>query len=579
MLPTRRRGATRWGRRALRTTTGPQTSPEEDRAVELDGPRPSSKFGPGTVRRGQRKPGRAPRRRRRPVRSDGHSGGGHQSISVPRPVRCRMELFGDRSEPGRLAVAGSNDHLHGGERLRVRPGRLHLSGDLGGDRLQEAATYFGHGRRVVQLDRHRYRSYYRAGTATVRGSVRALPRAVREYRAPIFPRFHATRRRPNRTLNLPDGPPSCLVGWLFGVERVTGIEPALSAWEADVLPLNYTRRSDDLSEAGRLASRDGAARLPGRRGRPGPPRRAALPPGGAATARPPRLGRGRGGLGAHGLRRGRRGAAHDRRAVARTSGTSPGPDRQSASTTGTQPGPSTQEAEAVTFPGPARHAAGTLRGAPSRPQGARADHPREPRPHAALQGPAQPLRRQRLLGAGDRPAVPPGRHRGHRRRGQRPRPRSEPPPADRPGGRPAGRARRAGPAGSPARSWPWSASASAAGRCGACSAAGEPRLAAAVPFYGPGAGEPRLLRLRGGGPRRLRRARQPGQRHARTPWMRPSPPAGLTHELRVFPGVDHAFFNDTGARYDPTQAAAAYAGHDRLVRPPPGVASPSIVTV
>ena len=27
----------------------------------------------------------------------------------------------------------------------------------------------------------------------------------------------------------------------FHVERVTGIEPALSAWEADVLPLNYTR--------------------------------------------------------------------------------------------------------------------------------------------------------------------------------------------------------------------------------------------------------------------------------------------------------------------------------------------------
>ena len=27
----------------------------------------------------------------------------------------------------------------------------------------------------------------------------------------------------------------------FAGERVTGIEPALSAWEADVLPLNYTR--------------------------------------------------------------------------------------------------------------------------------------------------------------------------------------------------------------------------------------------------------------------------------------------------------------------------------------------------
>jgi hypothetical protein len=29
--------------------------------------------------------------------------------------------------------------------------------------------------------------------------------------------------------------------WDFWLERVTGIEPALSAWEADVLPLNYTR--------------------------------------------------------------------------------------------------------------------------------------------------------------------------------------------------------------------------------------------------------------------------------------------------------------------------------------------------
>ena len=29
--------------------------------------------------------------------------------------------------------------------------------------------------------------------------------------------------------------------WRFVLERVTGIEPALSAWEADVLPLNYTR--------------------------------------------------------------------------------------------------------------------------------------------------------------------------------------------------------------------------------------------------------------------------------------------------------------------------------------------------
>ena len=33
------------------------------------------------------------------------------------------------------------------------------------------------------------------------------------------------------------------------VERVTGIEPALSAWEADVLPLNYTRADPLRREA------------------------------------------------------------------------------------------------------------------------------------------------------------------------------------------------------------------------------------------------------------------------------------------------------------------------------------------
>ena len=42
--------------------------------------------------------------------------------------------------------------------------------------------------------------------------------------------------------------PAARPGWrsmtltcIFALERVTGIEPALSAWEADVLPLNYTR--------------------------------------------------------------------------------------------------------------------------------------------------------------------------------------------------------------------------------------------------------------------------------------------------------------------------------------------------
>ena len=29
----------------------------------------------------------------------------------------------------------------------------------------------------------------------------------------------------------------------IGVEQVKGIEPSCSAWEADILPLNYTRKS------------------------------------------------------------------------------------------------------------------------------------------------------------------------------------------------------------------------------------------------------------------------------------------------------------------------------------------------
>src|SRR5699024_1490032 len=37
------------------------------------------------------------------------------------------------------------------------------------------------------------------------------------------------------------GPVTLAVTRPFTVERVTGIEPALSAWEAEVLPLNYTR--------------------------------------------------------------------------------------------------------------------------------------------------------------------------------------------------------------------------------------------------------------------------------------------------------------------------------------------------
>ncbi len=89
-------------------------------------------------------------------------------------------------------------------------------------------------------------------------------------------------------------------------------------------------------------------------------------------------------------------------------------------------------------------------------------------------------------------------------------------------------------------------------------AAGEPRLSAAVPFYGPTPVEPDFS----GSPNaavlgiyaELDARVNASQEAARVGLEA----AGLTHEIRVFPGVDHAFFNDTGQRYNADQAAQAY---------------------
>jgi carboxymethylenebutenolidase len=35
--------------------------------------------------------------------------------------------------------------------------------------------------------------------------------------------------------------------------------------------------------------------------------------------------------------------------------------------------------------------------------------------------------------------------------------------------------------------------------------------------------------------------------------------AGLTHEIVIYPHANHAFFNDTGARYNADAATQAYA--------------------
>ena len=89
-------------------------------------------------------------------------------------------------------------------------------------------------------------------------------------------------------------------------------------------------------------------------------------------------------------------------------------------------------------------------------------------------------------------------------------------------------------------------------------AAGEPRVAAAVPFYGPlpespdFAGSPNaaVLGFYGALDQRVTSS-QPAAKAALDR-------AGLVNELVVEPEADHAFFNDTGPRYNPAAAADAW---------------------
>lgn len=89
-------------------------------------------------------------------------------------------------------------------------------------------------------------------------------------------------------------------------------------------------------------------------------------------------------------------------------------------------------------------------------------------------------------------------------------------------------------------------------------AAGEPRLAAAVPFYGPLPDNPDFAGSRGaavlgfyGALDQRVTASEPAARAALER-------AGLVNELVVEPDADHAFFNDTGPRYQPVAAADAW---------------------
>jgi carboxymethylenebutenolidase len=88
-------------------------------------------------------------------------------------------------------------------------------------------------------------------------------------------------------------------------------------------------------------------------------------------------------------------------------------------------------------------------------------------------------------------------------------------------------------------------------------AAGEPRLAAAAPFYGPfpeggnlSGSRAAVLGIYGGLDTRVG-ATRPAAKAALEA-------ARLKHELLTFTEADHAFFNDTGARFNPHAATEAW---------------------
>jgi carboxymethylenebutenolidase len=88
-------------------------------------------------------------------------------------------------------------------------------------------------------------------------------------------------------------------------------------------------------------------------------------------------------------------------------------------------------------------------------------------------------------------------------------------------------------------------------------AAGEPRLAAAAPFYGPAPADAdfsgskaAVLAVYGELDSRVNATRDGAVAALQA--------AGLKHEVRTFPGADHAFFNDTGPRYNAAAATEAY---------------------
>ena len=88
-------------------------------------------------------------------------------------------------------------------------------------------------------------------------------------------------------------------------------------------------------------------------------------------------------------------------------------------------------------------------------------------------------------------------------------------------------------------------------------AAGEPRIDVAIPFYGPAPADAdfsgshaAVLAVYAGNDDRVNASRESASAALAA--------AGLEHEVRTFDGVGHAFFNDTGQRYDAAAADEAW---------------------
>lgn len=88
--------------------------------------------------------------------------------------------------------------------------------------------------------------------------------------------------------------------------------------------------------------------------------------------------------------------------------------------------------------------------------------------------------------------------------------------------------------------------------------AGERRLAAAIPFYGPAPENPDFSRSQAA-VYAIYAERDSRVNASRDRAKAALENAGLVHEIRTFADADHAFFNDTGQRYNEEAARQAYA--------------------